>query len=415
MDILLVTFGSRGDLNPFIGLGISLKKSGANVTLISWSMHEDLVKREGLNFIGADGERHHEMMNHHSPADWYHPHKGTKLIAKYVFLDPIRPVYNIINQFDPKKTIIVSHPIALGARLAAEKNNIPLVSICLQPSMLWSNQKPVYSTNTFINRLPLLFRRMIMKGVDKWYLDRLYAPELNKFRSEIGLPKIKNVFSSWMLSPERIIGLFPDWFANASDWPSQTKLAGFTLYDEEADEPLSSELQEFLAAGAAPLVFTYGSMMTQGHDFFSTSVEAVKKLGCRALLLTQAPEQLPEFPKNQILHVPYVPFRKLLPHVAGLIHHGGIGTTMQALAAGIPQLIVPISFDQPDNAAHIIKLGAGLTIPKNKYSTNNAVHVIQKLLNCKKIKAASQEYQKKINFIESENKVYKWIEERIKH
>lgn len=408
MKILLVTFGSRGDLNPFLGLGLALKKRGTDVTLITWDIHEEIIKREGLNFIAAGGSYYQEMLKMDS-ADWYHPLKGMQLVSKYIFLGMMRPTYDILKQFDPQSTLIVSHPIAFGARIAAEKLNMPLVSICLQPSMLWSEQQPVYTSSTFVNKLPLFLRRNLLKLIDKYFLDRLYMPELNKFRAELGLKKVNKILSSWSVSPDRIIGFFPEWFANASDWPAQTKLAGFTLYDEEADKPLSPELQQFLAAGDAPLVFTYGSMMKQGHEFFAASIAAVQKLGCRAILLTQTPEQLPAFSSDKIMHVSYVPFRKLLPQVAGLIHHGGIGTTMQAIAAGIPQMIVPLLFDQPDNAERVVKLGLGISVPREKYSVENAMQNLQRLMQCEKIKKSCNEYQKKINFAEAEQKVVEWV------
>lgn len=411
MNILFVTFGSRGDINPFLGLGRVLKRNGHTVTIITWPLHKDIVLAEGLNFIASEGPVYEELMKIGDSLDWYHPTKGMPLIAKYIFLGGMRPVYNIIKEFNPKETLIVSHTIAFGARLAAEKFNIPFISICLQPSALWSVKSPAKMSDSFnLNALPVFLRKLFLNTVDRYYLDRLFSPELNSFRKEIGLPKVKNIFSKWSLSSECSIGLFPEWFGSATDWPKNTELVGFTIYDELVDQELSQETKDFLAKGPAPIALTYGSMMNQGNKFFSTSIAAIQKLGYRAILITQAPETLPDYPKEQFLHIPYAPFKKLLPHLAALVHHGGVGTTSQAILANIPQLIVPCAFDQPDNAERITKLNIGLSISPKKYTVNAATAAIEKLIHSQEIKNSCARYHKQIDYVAAENRACEVIE-----
>src|SRR5262249_41865369 len=88
-------------------------------------------------------------------------------------------------------------------------------------------------------------------------------------------------------------------------------------------------------------------------------VAACETLGVRGLLLTRYPDQLPKRLPSSVLHCGFAPFRRLLPHCAALVHHGGIGTTAAALETGTPQLILPLAWDQPDNAARLRRLGAG--------------------------------------------------------
>lgn len=106
--------------------------------------------------------------------------------------------------------------------------------------------------------------------------------------------------------------------------------------------------------------------MTQDAEFFRVSAEGCRRNHWRGILLTQFPEQLPANLPDGVRHFNYVPFSQLLPRAAAFVHHGGIGTVAQALAAGVRQLVVPLAFDQPDNAMRVCRLGVGeVLLPKN--------------------------------------------------
>ena len=140
-----------------------------------------------------------------------------------------------------------------------------------------------------------------------------------------------------------------------------------------------------------------------------TSIETARKLGRRCIILTQYPEQLPRLNSNE-MHVSYVPLKKLLPHAATIVHHGGIGTIAQSLAAALPQLIVPMAYDQPDNAFRLEKLGVSLTISPKKYSVDRAARTLQKLLDSHAIKSQCLRYSKKIDFHQAEQRLCEAIE-----
>jgi UDP:flavonoid glycosyltransferase YjiC (YdhE family) len=110
--------------------------------------------------------------------------------------------------------------------------------------------------------------------------------------------------------------------------------------------------------------------MAQGAEFFVTALAACRRAGIRALFATKFPATLPALPP-EILPVTYAPFSTLLPRCAAIVHHGGIGTTSQALAAGIPQLIRPFSHDQPDNAARVRRLGVGECLWPRDFTVEN--------------------------------------------
>src|SRR4029077_17247403 len=118
-------------------------------------------------------------------------------------------------------------------------------------------------------------------------------------------------------------------------------------------------------AAPPPIAFTFGTGMMHGARLFRASIEACERLGARGILLTGFSDQLPAPLPRLVHHCPYASFQKLFPRCAAVVHHGGVGTTAQALAAGVPQLVLPLAWDQPDNAARVKGLGVGDRLSPN--------------------------------------------------
>ena len=379
--ILLIPVGSHGDVNPYIGLGAALKKRGHQVTVITNAYFEDLVTKEGLGFA-ALGTRDEflRLVNH---PDLWHPLRGFFLIYRDGVIPALRPMYKMVaERYIPGQTLVVGSVLAMGARIAQEKLGVPFVSVHLQPAIFRSFLKPpLLPGHGFVQHLPPWAVRGVYRGID-WIADRILAPEINRFRAELGLAPVRGIIDQWWHSPARIVGLFPEWYAPpAPDWPPQTRLTGFPLYDGSSAAGVPAELDAFLAEGPPPVVFTPGSAMSQGASFFRESVQACTILGCRGILLTKFPASVPKHLPSTVRCFGYVPFSQLLPRAAVFVHHGGIGTTAQALAAGGPQLVMPLAHDQPDNAARVKSLGAGLVIKPQRYRAHRVVQCLQELLD----------------------------------
>jgi UDP:flavonoid glycosyltransferase YjiC (YdhE family) len=183
-------------------------------------------------------------------------------------------------------------------------------------------------------------------------------PTLNPFRREHGLPEARNVVTEWWHSPDRVIGLFPGWFGPPQpDWPPQARLTGFPLYEEPGE--LDPALEGWISDGEPPVVFTPGSAMAHGAEFFAAAVAALKLLGRRGLLLSQFPETVPRDLPPSVRHAQWAPMSKLLHRCAMLAYHGGIGTCAQALRAGVPHLVMHMAHDQWDNLSRLQDLGVG--------------------------------------------------------
>jgi UDP:flavonoid glycosyltransferase YjiC (YdhE family) len=196
------------------------------------------------------------------------------------------------------------------------------------------------------------------------------------------LPAKRYFFRDWIHSPQRVIGLFPDWFApRQADWPEQTVLTGFPRYDEADVSQADGPWRRFLDEGDAPIVFTPGSAMVHGIDFFRAAAEACQLLGRRGVLLSRYSAQLPTDLPPSVRHFDFVPFSSLLPRAAALVHHGGVGTLSQGLAAGVPQLIMPMSFDQPDNAERLRRLGVGAALSRRRFRAPAVAAALEQLIS----------------------------------
>lgn len=218
--------------------------------------------------------------------------------------------------------------------------------------------------------------------LDKTFYDPNFTVPLNKFRAELGLPSVNRIFRSWIHEADCVVGLFPDWFGEPQrDWPGHVTLTDFPLYDHSNGVSLSPHLEEFIGDGRPPVAFSAGTATATAHEFFKTSVEASEAAGLRAILLTHFRQQVPASLPKDVIHFDYAPFGALLPKLAAFVHHGGIGSTSQALRASVPQLIRPVAYDQFDNSAHAVRLGVAHEILPKQYVPHVVAGALKKLTN----------------------------------
>lgn len=386
LHILLSTIGSAGDVNPFVAIGRELKRRGHAVTLVTSAYFESLARSAGLDFVGLGTPEDYKQTV--DDPDLWDPKVGFQVFARRVVIPAMQPLYEILSHKVSSNTILVAQGQTFGAHLAHEKLGVPFVTIQLQPVAFRS----IHDAPLMPRWIPPFLRSTVYTLLDLLVLDRELASDVNAFRSQLGLPKVRSILASWAHSPQKSIGLFPDWFAPPQpDWPAQTELAGFVFLDEGAG-PLDPALSAFLDAGEPPIVFTPGTAMRHADLFFEASIQASLELGRRALLLTQYPDQVPSRLPDGVATFTYVPFAAVLPRSAALVHHGGVGTVAQALAAGIPQLVRPMAFDQPDNAARLQRLGVGLSIRPDHYTPRAVARILHTLLNSQDVSTKCRSY-----------------------
>jgi rhamnosyltransferase subunit B len=380
LNVIIVVLGSGGDVYPMIALGGALAARGHEVHVVSSPHFGPAARAAGLVFhacVSEEDERR-ALQN----ADLWKPVKGFRLLLQGI-VNNVPATYRIIREHHvPGRTIIIGNVAALGARVARETLAAPLVTVHLAPVLLRSRYvQPGVVVSDRWTPVVRAFRAIFVPAVDRWIFDPVVAPALNAFRATLGLPAIRRVFDRWIHSPDLVLGFFADWFAAAQpDWPAHTYVVGFPSSEPAGGAALDDEVEVFLDAGPPPVVFTPGTSMAFGRQFFEASVDACRSSGRRALLLTPYADQLPPLP-DTVRHIAFAPFDRLLPRAAALVHHGGIGTMAAAFAAGIPQVVVPFNFDQPDNAARLRALGAGTVIRPAAYTGERAASALDALLS----------------------------------
>jgi rhamnosyltransferase subunit B len=357
MHAILVTMGTDGDVFPFVGLGARLRERGHRVTLVAPAYYQALAEQHGFGFhaLISQAESDEFLAN----PDLWHPLKSGLHAARWGARFLRRQYELLTGLTGDADTVIATNPGVLAARLVQERLAKPTATLLLQPGLI-----PSVCAPPVMPGLPLPQWAPRWAGHLYWRLvdgagDFLVGRELNRARAECGLPPVRRLFR-WWLSPQRVIGMFPAWYAAPqADWPPQLRLAGFPMFDGPASGTLPAEVVDFCRAGTPPIAFTMGTGMQHGADFFGAAAKACRILGRRGILLTKYPQQLPTPLPAAMLPCSFAPFRELFPRCAVVVHHGGIGTTARALAAGTPQLVLPLAWDQPDNAARVRRLGAG--------------------------------------------------------
>jgi rhamnosyltransferase subunit B len=379
--MIVAGLGSHGDVHPFLAVGRTLQLRGHDVVMILPAMYEMLTRSLGLQFVPAGTVDEFDRFS--SRRELWDPLKGFQVVAEGVG-QSLDWYYNAIKENHiPGRTGLVLSTLLLGGRIAQEILGLKAVTIHLSPACLRSSIDPAHTPPLPVaSWLPPWWNRMTYFACDLLAIDRALAPPVNAFRKSLGLPPVHRIFNGWLHSPDRVIGLFPNWYApNPGDWPNQTILTGFPLYDEADVAPPDPKLEDFLNTGDPPVAFTPGSAMRHGREFFTESIAACRLLNRRGILLSRYPENLPANLPPEILHVDFAPFSRLLPRCAAIVHHGGIGTSAQGMAAGIPQLVVTMSHDQPDNAARLNRLGLAESIPARKFTGRRAAELLKSLLS----------------------------------
>jgi rhamnosyltransferase subunit B len=157
-------------------------------------------------------------------------------------------------------------------------------------------------------------------------------------------------------------------------------LTGFPIWDRSETTQPPNELSQWLEKHERPIVFTPGTGNRHAIRFFHAAAEACHRLGRPGILLTPYRHQAPAMLPPGVICTPYVPFRYLLPRAAALVHHAGIGTTAQGLMAGIPQVVMPMTFSQPDDAARLVRHGVAASLTPRRFRGARLARVLNHLL-----------------------------------
>ncbi|MBI3928343.1 MAG: glycosyltransferase [Armatimonadetes bacterium] len=379
--VLIAVTGSHGDVLPFVKLGAECRRRGHEVFFAVNPYFKDAVTAAGLRLLPLGTEEDYLRITRDPRL--MDSNQGLRVIAR-VLEDHYQNVYDLLERaVIPGQTVLIASSLSLAARTLEETQGLPTAVVHLSPCLIRSSHRvPRMDANFWIlDHLPPRLNEVLWAILDFLLLDGIFLPGYNRFRRNLGLTPVRRMFGRWMHRATHVIGMFPDWFApRQPDWPESLRLAGFPLATDPAGADLSPAVQSFLEEGAPPVVFTAGTGFARARGFYEQSAEACARSGLRGLLLTRHDDNLPRHLPRGVQAASFLPMQQLLPRAAALVHHAGIGTTSDALAAGVPQLVRPMAYDQFDNASRLVDLEIGRVLSTRTYTAETAAATLRELV-----------------------------------
>ena len=388
--IVISTFGSFGDIHPYVSIALELKARGHTPAIATSEIY-----REKMDAIGIE----YQPVRPDMPS-YDQPDKVAELIEGAMdareggervldmILPHLRDAYEDLNAGVESADLLLTHPLPFVGPMVAQLRKIPWVSSVLAPASFLSVYDPIVPPQWpwlyHLMRLSPWVGRGVMALATK-KLDKLMQPVF-ELRAELGLPRGKQPVFGGQHSPTKVLALFSKLMAKPQlDWPRDTVVTGFPFYDRRdyfGETGTSPDLLKFLDEGPPPIVFTLGSSAVWvARDFYRDSIAAAQAVGRRALLLVGPPRNMPATLPDGVAAFEYAPYSEVLPRACAIVHQGGVGTTGQGMRSGEPVLILPHAHDQFDNAARVVRLGCGRVLARPRYNAESATRELRALLD----------------------------------
>lgn len=357
MKITILTYGSRGDVQPFIPLSLQLIAKGHLVKLAAPLRFKSFVEEHGIQFIplAGDPEDLSRRLNNAG-------HNFVKLLhelmdhAVKIGADVWRDTEQACDDAD---LIIHTFTHAVGAHTLAREKNIPDIHIQMFPMFSSTGD---YPNITMPHRLPRVLNRFTHQFSSKltWWTSKI---GFERVRRRAGLPKRKLYwpFKNDTLRPRTPIlcAWSPSVLPASTDWPSRVHVTGYCFFPYNNSYQVPAQLVSFLEQGKPPVCITFGSMVNQDKEKTDRiTKESLKQTGNRGIILSGW-SGIKQLSSNDLLYLDSAPHDWLLPQCKMVIHHGGAGTTAAGLRAGIPNIVVPFMGDQPFWGERVHAIGAG--------------------------------------------------------
>jgi rhamnosyltransferase subunit B len=383
--IVITCWGSHGDLFPYIGLALALKRRGHSPLIATMPLYQTNVEQEGIDYAAVgptvditDLKLFERIMD---------PRRGSEVIIRELLLPKLRETYEQLQRAAAGADFVVSHPICYATPVFAEYLRLPWVSTTLAPMLFFSRRDPaVVPMLPRLNDVPLIGTWLaskapaLMRGVTREWMKPVVA-----LRTALGLPPGPHPLFEGQFSPFGTLAMYSRVLAEPQDdWPPNVVSTGCVFYNGPGG--LDAKLEQFLAAGAPPVVFTLGtSAVGAAGRFYHESAAAVQRLGLRAVLLTGGIEQnKPDGPlPESVLLVDRAPHQLLFPRAAAIVHQVGAGTLGQGLRSGKPMLLVPHGHDQFDNALRTVRIGVARSVFPKQYTAARVARELELLLDAR--------------------------------
>lgn len=399
--ITIATTGSRGDVQPFVALGLGLAERGHAVRIASFAPFEEFVRSFGLDFAPITGDPQ-AMLNQEQGQEWLETGSSGGDFVRG-FREIIGPrlaqgTRDALAACADAELVIFAGPTFYVCYSVAEKLQLPFVQAYLQPIHPTRHFPSAIYPSRWGNNSLANYLTHVIGGQTFWQQLRPIVNDVR--RDELGLPPLSyfGPFVGMMRNKLPVLyGYSPTLLPKPSDWNDALNVVGFWFLPDRVYEP-AAELRAFLEAGPPPTYVGFGSMVTRDpEEMTQLVVDALGQAGQRGIILGGwaglATGELPD----SILHLDAVPHSWLFPQVAAVVHHGGVGTTHEGLRAGRPSVLVPFFGDQPFWAQRVQAVGAGPAgIPRAELTAERLAAVISQAVGDKAMAARAAEIGQQI-------------------
>jgi len=380
MKIILVSFGSYGDINPFIWMAKTFKDSGHNPVIITNTYFREIIEQENIEFYGIGNEIEYIKLfdsidvtsRKNKTIDMF---KNLKKFINHICIDPIHETINIIKKIKTEDTLILNSMLAFGAGLAAKKYSLNQRTIALSPTVISSFKKeePLFKSILSI----------IKYNINSKAFKVLYGKHIKKISHDLQIEIEKPNLPNWIFKNGTIC-LFPEWFMNFTLKNDRNiSFAGFPNINSSVDIPI--EFKNFLDLNPEPIVFTPGTPFRHNSIFFNEALKALISLSKPGVFLTKNINSVPKNLPPSIYVSEFLPLNKFLDKCSLIVHHGGIGTTSQGISSGIPQIIFyHQGLDQKYNGAVVEKLDIARIADYKSINADLIIQYAKELLDSNK-------------------------------
>jgi sterol 3beta-glucosyltransferase len=378
MKIGMQTWGSHGDVRPFVALAEGLHAAGHEVSLVICGVdgtdYRRLSLSAGIALTVLDGpamtldERERIAETAYKAKN---PMKQLADVLRYLY-DPVEEaMFAAATRLCEDADLLIGHYITHPLQTASEKAGLPYVSVMLSHAGLPTANS--YPKNIKLGKVGNRF----MWWITKVALTRVLAPYPNRYRQRFGMPLVTDVLRQcWVSAPLTLLAISPALRPAEPDWPTPVRLCGFLDMPSFALEgSMPDALAGFLQAGEAPLYITFGSWTPKSaaaqKPLLQLLTQAVKQAGCRAIIQSPDWEACGFTADDQVLYVASAPHHAVFPHCFAVVHHGGAGTTQSVTLAGKPSIVVAHLGEQEHWGSELRRLGIGAGVLRRLTLTSN--------------------------------------------
>jgi len=381
MRALIAGAGSAGDVNPLVAVGRALAGRGHEVALCANAGFARDALASGLEFVPSGGED--ELLDLLRSERLVRQASAPFLVIESVLRGAAGLVAALEEEIARRRPdVLLRHHVAIGARWVAERHGIPCAVAVVTPSQ-WHSARDLARAD---GEVAAVVKRLVFRAALLLVARPLCALTFDRgiraAARRLGFPAESRAWLRELREGAMVLGLWSKHFRPPfPDDPERSVVTGFAFHDRShSDGAWEAEIGAFLDAGEPPVVFSLGSTVVHSpRDFWTAAAEACRRLSLRAIFLSGGAAHAADLPGG-VRAFAAAPFASLFPRARAVVHHGGIGSTAQAIRAGKPALVVPFVLDQPDVADRARRLGVARVLPRARVTAESLARELERLL-----------------------------------